>query len=395
MVKDWIFFKRLFFPLTCMLVLMGIVSGFSHDLASHFLVLIKAAGADAAQFKWWTEVGTILFFTASLLFLRTFDFSTIFKGSLALIAILLIACLYFFQNPWISYVGTTFCSKLSLILGWGYLNQITNPQDGSRYYFLLATVSGILLTLARITPLFIVGTVQASPYLPMLLLICLAALTLTLPIDQWIQRDLTDKETFPPLTIQPVNIAFVIGSLAIVFGGLKMLDSLNNPWFVTQMRTIFDTAITYSKGMEQHKKFLSTGILIISVLSVFLGPLALKKTGWRWSLLAAPIVGFISLLLLRFYPQIQSHSVSQTLLKSVESCWVFPLIQIAVLTYLKKDRFFIQGMIFLSLVPLLQLIANLYQGPILLPSILVLLSQVVATTTLANSNQALVEPVRT
>jgi hypothetical protein len=82
----------------------------------------------------------------------------------------------------------------------------------------------------------------------------------------------------------------------------------------------------------------------------------LRTQGWKKAVLIAPLLGLLATLGVILKPAPISSMIDMSLLKGLQYAWIFPLIQMAFLTYPLRLRVLIQACVVLVFAPLFEVI---------------------------------------
>lgn len=362
MKKNISFLKTLFFPLACLVALCIAAALFSNNLGTVIeSSILKEKGANSLinlfleTQKPLFGIGKFLLFVIGILFLRKINFNKIFRFCLVFLGAVLILSISLFRSSKIGYCMTTqFCPPILLFLGWAYVNQITQRLEGMKYYFALNGVASLIaLPSYFVFQALIAMTGSLSSTSPILLAPALACLGIIWLCDHWIQNQSKDRvqiEETPLPSPNPWSSAFLLG---FIFVSLTLMNILNAPAFQSHIKTSTTSISEYPAVMLNHGIVVRIGIIMLTILSLFVGPKLLDRKGWKFSILIAPILGACALIAFLCMPPQWGYTFYETALKSVKEAWVFPLIQIAILCSPQKDRFFTQALTFLVFSPLI------------------------------------------
>ncbi len=349
-------FKKLFLPLTCLLILIGGASTLLHQLGSFILSFLIIEKINPISLKPWMELGSLLFFAIVILFLRNVSFKKIFRAALLMTILLTISSVFLFPNTSASYfILTIFCSKVLFFLGWAYANQITTQVEGTKYYFALNFITQWLLIPFALIPtglIFTWGTAHTStPFLAGFTLLILGLVWLC---DRWVSKRTTDK--ISPENINPVSSSskwLSMISLAGLASGMTLISNLNQPSIKAYFIKLAPTANEFAALTAHYLTIVGIGTFALSILSLLIGPRLLQSKGWKLTMLIAPAVGVVAILVtfINFLPF--GFPSQRALLRALSDSWIFPLIHVALLNYSQKDRFLIQAYVFLVFSPLL------------------------------------------
>ena len=389
------YLNKLFFPLTVMLVFLGISSTLSYKIGAYLQDLLMYKGVNLASIQTWSYIGSSLLFLGFLLSLKDISFRKIFRISLILVAVLLTLSLYVFPDTQLSYFfATLICPKLLIVLGWAYINQLTYQVEGSSYYFALGCAASLVLgALAFMPPLF---NATSPSYPEGLFFAALASLGAVLLLDRWMFRKLPERGEFLVTKISLPQRWSSIVCLSFLLAGLPLLVHLNAPSFRTELEPLAQTSSDYVSFVGRHSMAVGVGSLLFLFVSLFLGPKLLRSQGWKVTTLLSPILAALTIIALFISQDPSVHSFSQVMFKGLDYAWVIPLVQIAFLSYSQKDRFLMQGLSFLVISPLFEWLGNLVflrSFPALVISLIVIVLMIVSIVRLAKNNRALEEPV--
>lgn len=344
------FLKKLFLPLALFLALVNLVSVQSIHLRNIFQTNALSKGVDYTGFFQNAELFSVAIFALLIWSVRKVNFRKIFYSTLLLVALLLIGSVLMGDTKISCFITGIFCSQLLLFIGWAYVNQIFNLSQGAKSYFALNFVVGLLLT-----PLsFIKMTELVTPissWSP--LFVSLVALGLIWACDRWIQSKLKDFK--PDLSsVAPSGFAKTTLSLGLMISALNLAFFLISFSFKSGMVKNLVNVNDYAGMMGNYALMSGISILAFTLLSLWVGPKILQTQGWRKAFLIAPALGLLATLGVILKPVPIASLIDMSLLKSLQYAWIFPLIQIAFLTYPLRLRVFIQACVVLVFAPLFE-----------------------------------------
>ncbi len=141
-------------------------------------------------------------------------------------------------------------------------------------------------------------------------------------------------------------------ALSILLSGFTLVHSLNGPAIREAMGSLTPDV------MGKQAMMIGFGIIFLAILSLILGPWLVQKKGWKFCVTSSLILGVLATALSLFYAKPLFTAGEQIFLTGLEYVWITPLIQMAFLSYEKKERLRTQGWVFLVAAPLLELAAG-------------------------------------
>jgi MFS family permease len=178
--------------------------------------------------------------------------------------------------------------------------------------------------------------------------------------------------------------------------GLQLVINLHAPAFKELVITSSSSTNESAAYMGRYAMIAGISTLLLSLISLFIGPQLLRSKGWRFSTLIAPLLGIIGTFTLLVHPLLSSYMMQQVALRALEYGWMVPLVQIAFLTYSQSERFLIQGCALLVIAPLLHLGTQLVQLNISSPfliSFFIFALMIAATLIIVKKNRTLSKSV--
>lgn len=328
--------KRLFLPLSLLIILMSIAS-----VASQRLEI-----GNFSDFRYKAQLISA-FICALLIFLvRNRDLRKIFRLTLAIISILLILSVFVFDRSKISYFITViFCPTIFLFIGWAYINQMATMVEGIKYYFAFNFITNF------VSPQFsLIPWVLFNKYI--MLFIALSCLGFAFALDKFIFSKFYKTENKQLTAFLTLKTVF---ALSIILSGIRLFSIITSHAFQERIVKAATSAVAYGNMIGDYMLALKITILLLTALSIFVGQRIILAKGWRFGVMIAPILAILLTIITLAIEKPIVLIISETILKSLRIAWLIPMVQIALLSYDKNKRFALQACIFLVISPLLEL----------------------------------------
>jgi ATP:ADP antiporter, AAA family len=257
-------------------------------------------------------------------------------------------------------LSATFSSSLLLVMVWGFINQVTRFTEAMKFYIALL----FLADLSRLSEFLIIKVVNiyTSPeacYL--MVVVCLAAawgiFTWTcrrLPVERW-QDDTNDPKS-------QRNYFCAILAFGLLIAGLMIVKQYSFTILNALLQLRADTDFDLGTFYAQIASAAGVVALIVTALSLVLGPWLLHKWGWGMTALIPPLAVLGTLLVIVLGGRYQLMPVSyigyhQGLLAGLKGALLIPLIQMAYIFFPKSYRFQLNGWSTLIAAPIISQIA--------------------------------------
>lgn len=294
---------------------------------------------------------TLPLFLLATIACKKWDFKKIFLYSSVGVGFsLLLSILFFDQSPLGFWICSGICTQILPVLGWGFINQMATRSDGEKNYFLLHFLIGLSMTPLSFLPSL--AHKHSSFYLWSLLGGAIGSMILANVCLKKSELPQPEKET------SSLKLGPTVALLGLLASSFRLLNIFYAPVANLKLNTylqahpeIASSAAAYGTLISQYEKWIGAGTILLSFLSLWLGPLVLRKRNWSFAILSAIFIGIGSLLLTPFssHPYFLGSQIA--LMGALHYFWIFPLIQIAFLKFDLKDRFFLQAAVFLVVVP--------------------------------------------
>lgn len=358
MLKSNISNHKLFRPFAYLLGLTGAVSSICYQLSLLIQIPESPYNIDIFTLNQTFSLLSIALFVALIVLLRNTPFKTIFHTTLAFSAVAMIMSVYVFHSSLTTYFfAAFFCPKAITLIGWAYINQLTNKNEGIKYYFALTLVASLIAGLFSYSPIaanhFLTQYYSQAPnmYPSLLLWTGIASLGLIWLCDRGIHKRVHDNESAENVAITPNQWVSAIG-LGILVCGLQLVQSINGPEFKSSLKQLL--GLDFAAFMAQYAFGLGLATLGLAVISVVYGPKLIEKFGWKSTILVAPVIAGIALVCNTMQVNAPTLVARQAIPIVFSYFWIIPLIQIAFLNYAKKNRFSLQAWTFLVVAALLR-----------------------------------------
>lgn len=360
MEKTSSFFQRKFLLYAFILVSLGIAATFSSQVGVHIrnvLTMRESTNAPALSvdldstngFKIWSA----LFFAVGIYAIRNINFTYIFRGGLLVSALLLTLTACFFDKSLFScYIIVIVCSNILTFLGWTYVNQMVTQSEGKKYYFALNCIAFIAILAAANGGLFLMRDAFTSPSYPTKML---AASLVFIGVSLFCERSIHKGPT-SPLSEEPTSsgIWTPILSLSILVAGIKIITGFESRFFRSAVNALIKTSPEEGcAAIGIHFIIVGIGTSLLALLSMFVGPLLVRKRGWKGSLLFASGLCALATLPVLFCSSIFAYTANQVLLNGIMYSLIYPLVEICLICLAVKNRFLVRGMVYLVITPLL------------------------------------------
>ncbi len=343
---------------------MGAAATLSQEFGNVIQTIMTREGSEFVASNQVMKLASVAIFACFIFLIESIPFRKIFLFCSAFSFLLLFSSIFIFQRSNATYfITSVFCPSILPLLGWAYINQMLSPVEGIKYYFLLNAIVGLAITPFRLisSTLLKYGLSDNSDSLlsPLWLLILFSLIALCFALvwtcDRWIYKKFYRGEQQQKIAIAPNKSWTSILLLAVILSSLKQVTLLNGALVKTKIQEITGSMREYLIMMHSHVSMMGIGIFILVLLSLFIGPRILQSKGWRFGILITPVIAGLAIIMVLITPNPFILHSEQAILNGLESAWIFPLIQVAFLYYVRKSRFVIQAWIFLVVAPIIEL----------------------------------------
>ena len=364
------FLSTFFIPFTCILAALMASSKLSRMIGQYMRMRINCHDAISMSTRHLIELGIILVFVILIYLVRHLDFKTIFKGSLALVAILLaFSVLIFGASHTACFSCCVISTRILALMGWAYLNQHISLKSSSSYYFGINVAYSLLLIPVVTIPMY--ADTKNLYFTKILLLVVLILLCFALLCDKWITQKLLEKSSSDNGSLSSFRWGSLLG-LGVLAFGLNGVAILLSPAFKEAARLATESPSDYSIFLGSHVMTVGLIALIVGAIMIVVGPWLLHTKGWKYSIYLMLALSALSTIPLFFTDNSSTHLISQVVLASAEFAILIPLIQIAFTSFEFKERFMMQAAVFLVIAPALTLGVRQFHTPSLVNVILAL-----------------------
>lgn len=382
--------KHIYFPALVLSILLAATSALFHQ-SQNTLIGKDLGFSQISALKVATIVPQLVLGLTLLLFSIYKPFEKVFKGtllSLLGVAAILVGFAFFHENLEIKNVSEGLGSfqplvahwPLSLLyivlnllnfnlfsfLIWGFINRVSSPFDGIKFYIPLAFalgLTGMLGSLLRKAPNWSLLSL-AIPALA--LMIC------SILFFNWIWKKLPVQYLHPEEPTATSKSRFPYLTAAYLLAGGLMVKRLLDMLLKQHLRTEFQTPDAYVKFVGKLSMSMGSSTIAFTILWVVLGTWLILKKGWR----TTAILGATSILLgwaISVAISASSESTSwlnqgilNGLLLGTTYALFFPLLQMLYLYLPFKSRLKTKAATELITLPLLQGIPSLATQTLLL-----------------------------
>jgi hypothetical protein len=307
------------------------------------------------------ELGIIALFVILIILLRHVDFKTLFKGSLAVVAILLsFSVLIFGSSQLACFSCCVVSARILALMGWAYLNQHISFKSSSSYYFAINVAYSILMIPVVTIPLY--ADTQHPNFTELMLLVVILLFCIALLCDKFITKKLSEKSSSEPMSLSSFRWISLVG-LGVLAFGLNGVAILLSPAYKEAARLATESPSDFSMYLGSNVATTGLIALIVGVIMIVLGPWLINHKGWKFSVYTLLGISALSVLPLFFTEDPSAYLVNQVILACAEFALLIPLIQIAFTSFEFKERFMMQASVFLVLAPLFTLGVRQFQTP--------------------------------
>lgn len=360
------FFRRYFLPFIFFLTALNSAAFLFYQIGIHIettqMMAALQKGETAPPYQhlsFFSSLILSLLFAILLSLFRNFSFHTLFTSSLILCAGLGGLSIFAFPPSIAPFFAKYLCPFLLPVVGWGYINQIASRLEG-KYYFPLTLIaslaSGLIINLAILNPIQKLIPLDSSYYIPILWIVSIVFLAFAGLIYLKIQSKLEEGH-LEEIQLETEGLKTSAILLATLLAGFGLLTHFTQLAIKHNMSLILQ-ATEYSSKMRELSFLLGVGTLIASLLGAFLGFQIFIKKGWYFSVLSTLALSLLAVVICFFYPNTRFLGGYKSLLQGLHCAWIFPLVQIAFLSFSKEKRFYLQAWIFLVIAPFLEKIAT-------------------------------------
>ncbi len=394
-----VFLSKLFLPFALMLSLMGIAAA-ALQHAGNLLILSQVSKNVVPIFKIASSFPIIALIIAFVFFLRKVPLeSWILYALIAFTVILTIIAIW--AIPGIEKPSSNKLSKaveflfsgdlgvglrevvrqwrLSLtflvikflspalfsVIAWAFINQVTTFAEAIKYYIplaFLAAVPSFLLFSTR----FFSSVTQSGPtdHARFLIVGATISLVLVIVIFKWACHQIpADRWTPDKKEATELQQTSPVWSLALALAGFGLIKAFFNMSFKPLIQNLGSPTTDYTLAMKNFLQTGRVGSILVGAFCFLVGPLLLKRFGWRKTALAAPTLVLVSTLLFVFgipfdFSLLTLAKIHEITLLGLKTGLLTPLLQMVYLSVPKEWRFRTKGWAELVIAPIFLSIGN-------------------------------------
>ncbi|MCI0382657.1 MAG: hypothetical protein L0207_06385 [Chlamydiae bacterium] len=356
---DWQEFKKVFFPLSILLALSGILT-----------VVLKAFFLEppAEGTVNWSSLLTIFFGACLLFWAKKSSYERIIKTTIFSLIVLLIffavGIPFFSPKGTFAFIFYNLIAGLSpgffYLFGWFLINQVASFKDGMKYFIPVFFLSTIIAVPYFILHFYLqhlhMGNLGNHSYLILYLfislaIICLGAISFIHDKLKKYKSSAEDKEE--------ISIPIAIIALTVITTFFGFIENWQTIGFKALAKQLFSSSISYTNFMGKYAVF--TGVSTISLLFLAMvgGYVILQKKGWKFltcftaflSLAGGAVAMFLAPFISTAF-SVEMGWISASLFKITD----LPLVQIAFLLIPFSKRIASMIWVWLILTPALKMV---------------------------------------